>query len=84
MAIFAELAGNKCIFQRHPCAKKRNYWTAASDMPIEAVCSCCTHLLPASRGKNYFVTVDVNPEKAELTTLIQGHCYLHQTWWARQ
>jgi len=37
MAIFAELAGNYCIFQRHPCVEKRNYSIPASDTPIEAI-----------------------------------------------
>jgi len=64
MAIFTDLAGKECIFQRHPCAEKCNYWTAARDMLIEATCSCCKWLLPAFLEITISVTVNVNPEKA--------------------
>jgi len=69
MAILAELAGKECIFQRHPYV-------------IEATCSLYT--VAAGLSEKLHVTVDVNPDKARLTTLIQDHCYLHQTWCARR
>jgi len=51
---------------------------------LQATCLCCKRLLPAFLEKSMSVTVNVNPEKASLATLIQNHCYLHQTWCARR